>query len=168
MRPTSSFAPKWSIALMLALSLLLTVACGDSDSPEAGGQDDAATEAPGADHGDEPMTITATDYAFDLEASYPAGTHTFELANEGKELHFIEIVELKADAPSVEELIKIKKADKYFVRSAGGTKPVKPGETSPTFEAELTPGRYGYVCFIETKDGKPHAFLGMAGEFTVQ
>ncbi len=38
---------------------------------------------------------------------------------------------------------------------------------SDGFNTTLKPGRYGYVCFVETKEGKPHAFLGMTGELTV-
>jgi hypothetical protein len=154
---------------LLPLALLAGAACGDDDTPSPGAEseDTEATTAPD-DAMTEPMTITATDYAFDLPETLPAGEHTFTLVNEGKEPHFIEIVELKPDAPPVDKLIKIKKADKFFVRRAGGTKPVKPGEESKPFDSNLTSGRYGYVCFIETKDGTPHAFLGMAGEFTVE
>ncbi len=165
-------APRIVIALLLSLALLAAGWGDDSSEPEgndAGGA--AATAEPtteGDDSAGEAVTITATDYKFDLAGSYDAGNYTFTLANAGKERHFIDIIELKADAPPVTKLIKIKEADKFFVRPVGGTKPVQPGEQSEPFEVELTPGRYGYVCFIETKDGKPHAFLGMAGEFSVE
>ncbi len=47
---------------------------------------------------------------------------------------------------------------------------VKPGETAKKpLTADLTPGRYGYVCFVFSKKEKaPHALLGMVGEFTVE
>ena len=112
--------------------------------------------------------MTATEYKFDLPATMPAGQTTLTLANEGKEPHFIEIVELKTDAPPAEKLVKMRSAQKFFVRQVANTPPVKPGAESEPVTAELTAGRYGYVCFIEAPNGKPHAFLGMVGEFTVE
>ncbi len=45
----------------------------------------------------------------------------------------------------------------------------RPGETAKErITGELTPGTYGYACFLETKDGTPNAFLGMAGTFVVE
>ena len=151
----------------LATSL---VACGGGDEGDGG----AATEEEGSEdagaegEGTAETTIVATEYKFDLPATMPAGETTFTLANEGKEQHFIEIVELKEDAPPVDKLVKMRDAQKFFVRQAGNTPPVKPGEESQPFDVDLTPGRYGYVCFIQAPNGKPHAFLGMAGEFTVE
>lgn len=56
----------------------------------------------------------------------------------------------------------------YFEGRPNEIPTVKPGETSAETEIDLVAGRYGYVCFIEAKDGTPHAFLGMSGEFVVQ
>lgn len=69
------------------------------------------------------------------------------------------------------DLIKLpdKKVGHYFEGPPNHLPTVKPGKTGDkTLEMELEPGRYGYVCFIEAKDGTPHAFLGMAGEFVVR
>lgn len=155
------------LVAVLALGL---VACGggdetdDADTPAAG-ETTAGEETPEASG---EITVNATEYAFDLPETLPAGETTFTLNNVGEEKHFIEILELKADAPPVDELVKIKRADKFFVRRVGGTKPIGPGEQAEPFTGELTPGRYGYACFFATKKGPPHAFLGMAGEFTVE
>ena len=165
MRSSSSRASKVTLLIAAGVLLFGLAACGE-DSEENGGNDAGGDKESG--QAAEAVTITATEYKFDLPATLPAGKTTFTLVNEGKEQHFIEIIELKADAPPVAKLIKSKKPpDQFFVRQAGGTKPVKPGETSKPFEVDLTPGRYGYVCFIESPKGKPHAFLGMFGEFTV-
>lgn len=162
--------PKLLVGLLLALLTLGAVACGDDEAatPEPWAQATDGEETPAELPASGTVEIHATEYAFDVPLTLPAGPTTFTLINTGAEKHFIEILELKADAPPASELVKIRKADKYFVRRVGGTKPVAPGATSEPFEGELTPGRYGYACFIETKDGKPHAFLGMVGEFTVQ
>lgn len=159
-------------ALLVGCLTLGLVACGDD-----GGSADTTEEDAGAtsdetesDVSAEPneLTVVSTEYEFDIPETLPAGPTSIVLSNEGKEKHFLEIVELKADAPSVEKLIKLQKADKFFVREALSIKPTAPGEESAPGEVDLTAGRYGYVCFIATPQGKPHAFLGMFGEFTVE
>ena len=157
-----------SLALVLALGLFFAACGGEDPAPdtEAGAEQ---TEAPDAEG--ETVVVTATEYEFDLPDSLPAGPTTFSLVNEGKEPHFIDIVKLTDDAPPVADLIKLpeKKVSKYFEGPPNHIDTVKPGGTSAeTLEIELAAGRYGYVCFIEAKDGTPHAFLGMAGEFEVQ
>lgn len=42
----------------------------------------------------------------------------------------------------------------------------QPGQDG-TFAADLTPGRYGFVCFVTDADGVQHYFKGMTSEFTV-
>ena len=147
---------------------LMSVACGDDDPAATEPGAEQTSEAPAETGGE--VTITAVDYEFDLADSYAAGTTTFTLVNEGEEPHFIDIVPLVADAPPVEDLLKLpeKKVGEFFAGPPNHIKTVKPGETSEPLEVELEPGRYGYVCFIEAKDGTPHAFLGMSGEFTVE
>ena len=155
------------LAAVIVLGLLF-VGCGNDEPPattESGAE--ATTPAPAA--GGE-VLISAVEYEFDLADSYAAGTTTFTLVNNGEEKHFIDIVKLTDDAPPVAELIELpdKKVGQYFEGQPNHIDPVKPGETSEPMEVELEPGRYGYVCFFGAKGEPPHAFLGMAGEFTVE
>lgn len=158
-----------ALSVVLVLGLLF-VACG-KDEPTAGPDTGAEepSQSPEAEGGT--VLITATEYAFDLPGELPAGQTTFSLANAGEEKHFIQIVKLTDDAPPVADLIKMpdNQVGNYFEGQPNDIPTVKPGETSAkTIEIDLVAGRYGYVCFIEAKDGTPHALLGMSGEFVVQ
>ena len=161
-----SHVMKLLMALALALLLVGTVACGDDGETDPGANEEETEK----DEGGGEVTVEASEYKFDLPATLPAGSTTFTLDNVGKEPHFIQIVELKADAPPVPKLLKLpeKKAEGFFARRVGQTPPVAPGKQSKPFEADLTPGRYAYVCFFSKKGKPPHAFLGMAGEFKVE
>ena len=165
-----SYLMKLLVALSLALLMVGTVACGGDteETPEAT-EEDTTEEDTDAGAGGE-VTIEASEYKFDLPATLPAGPTTFTLDNVGKEPHFIQIQELTEDSPPVAELLQLpqKKAEGFFVRQVAQTKVIQPADTSDPFEAELTPGRYGYVCFFASKGEPPHAFQGMAGEFTVE
>lgn len=160
-------------AAVLVLGLMF-VACGnDEPTPDTEPGAAEASETPESmDPGTGTVTITSTEYEFDLPDTLPTGATTFTLANAGEEPHFIDIVPLTDDAPSVDKLIKMpeKKVEQYFAGPPNHIPTVKPGDTgTKTVEIDLVAGeRYGYVCFIEDKDGTPHAFLGMAGEFVVQ
>ena len=156
-----------AFAAVIVLGLLFA-GCGN-DEPAATTEPGAEETTPGPAAGGE-VLISAVEYEFDLADSYAAGTTTFTLVNNGKEPHFIDIIKLTDDAPSVPDLLELseKKSEQYFGGPLNHIKTAKPGETSKPLEVELEPGRYGYVCFIEAKDGTPHAFLGMAGEFTVE
>lgn len=158
------------LALLFVLALVF-VGCGEEEPTTDTGAPADDSSAP-ADEGGGEVLITAVEYEFDLADSYPAGTTTFSLHNDGEEPHFIDIVELTDDAPGLQELLKMKEKEigQYFVGQPKHIPTAKPGKTAKkSLDIDLTSGtRYAYVCFIETKDGTPHAFLGMAGEFTVE
>ncbi len=164
-----SYLMKLLVALAMALLMVGTVACGDTEETPDATEEDTTEEDTDAGAGGE-VTIQAEEYKFDIPATLPAGPTTFTLVNVGEEPHFIQIQELKADSPSVAKLLKLpgNKAESFFVRQVAQTKVIQPGDTSDPFEAELTSGRYGYVCFFSEKGEPPHAFQGMAGEFTVE
>ncbi len=155
------------LAVVMVLGLLFA-ACGN-DEPAATNEPGAEETTPAPAAGGD-VLISAVEYEFDLADTYAAGATTFTLANNGEEPHFIDIVPLTDDAPPVADLLELpdKKVEPFFAGPPNHIKTVKPGETSDPMEVELEPGRYGYVCFIEAKDGTPHAFLGMSGEFTVE
>ena len=153
------------LAVVIVLGLLFA-GCGDDDPAATSEPDAEETTAPAAGG---VVLISAVEYEFDLADTYPAGTTTFTLINNGEEKHFIDIVKLTDDAPPVADLLKLpeKKVGQYFEGQPNHIDTIKGGETSDPLEIDLVEGRYGYVCFIEAKDGTPHAFLGMSGEFTV-
>ena len=161
---------RYSLFALVVVLALVFVACGNDDPAEntdAGAEPTEAAEPEGSE-----VLITATEYEFDLADSYAAGATTFSLQNDGEEPHFIDIVELTDDAPSVDKLIKMGEnaVGKFFVGQPNHIPVAKPGEMAKkSVDIDLVAGaRYGYVCFVENKKGVPHAFIGMSGEFTVE
>jgi hypothetical protein len=181
---TSARVLRSGTAVVAAVALVFAlVACGNDEetSGAKGGGTDNSVAAPspnpsGPGSAAAQVTVTATEYAFDMPETLPEGETTFNLVNAGKEPHMLIIAEFKPDAPSIEKLINLtqKEADKYIVEQKQ-IPPLKPGATGDkpiTFDLKAG-ATYGYVCFVPSpKDseghGKPHAFLGMYGTFTVE
>ena len=160
-------------AALMALSLL--GACGggdDEDATDPAAQETEETqETPAADDAAAgTLEFAGTEYAFSAPPTAAAGPTSIRLVNNGDEPHMLDLVPLAENAPSVEKLLKMpqKKAQGFFAGQPITIEPIKPGETSEAVEAELQPGRYGYVCFYSKKGEKPHALLGMFGELTVE
>src|SRR5688572_19472960 len=137
----------WKRALVAIVAVIFAfamVACGDDDSgsePES-----QETEAPSEEPTEETeagagaVTFTATDFAFDLPASLPAGPASFTLQNDGKQPHQLVMAKLSDDAPPIDKLIKMRDADKFLEEDLTGNKPphAAPGETAQALEVELT------------------------------
>jgi uncharacterized cupredoxin-like copper-binding protein len=112
-------------------------------------------------------TIALSDYTFTV-TGLKAGSHTFKVTNNGPQPHEVEIVRF---APG--------KSMKDLAAWATTFQGPPPGDAiggvvilmsggSATFTADLTPGNYGFLCFVpDAKDGKPHMQHGMAKEFKV-
>jgi hypothetical protein len=161
---------KW---VPLALALFLTVglaACGSDDDAEPGATATTVAEDDTAEGSGGEVEVQAVEYGFVLPETLPAGETTFTLKNNGEEPHQLILVPLVDDAPPVADLIKLsqKESAKYFSGKPSEAH-AKPGEEAKPLEVNLEAGRYGYVCFVRTKESKkPHAFLGMYGELTVE
>jgi plastocyanin len=149
-------------------------ACGSDDDTDPGATDTTVSEdettTTAAEGSGGEVEVQAVEYGFVLPETLPAGETTFAFKNNGKEPHQLILVPLLDDAPPVEDLIKLsqKEGAKYFKGRPSETS-AKPGEEGKPLEVTLEAGRYGYVCFVRTKESKkPHAFLGMYGELTVE
>jgi hypothetical protein len=168
---------KWMLVL-LGATLLMGAACGDDGGTEAGGDngDTEESTAPATDEAPSPasngeLAINAVDFAFELPATAPAGETNIVFTNNGEEPHELVMVGLSDEAPPITELIELseKKAEEFFTGPpVGSDGPIEPGE-SKEISAELQPGNYGLVCFVESKTEKqPHAFLGMVNSLVVE
>jgi uncharacterized cupredoxin-like copper-binding protein len=139
----------------LVILALVATACGGQEAEPGGRAEPGATE----------VQVQAEEYKFGgVPATLPAGGATFVMENVGEEPHDFGLVRIKTDTP-LDELIQLPQEEATQQIEQVGNAFAKPGKTA-TLETELTAGRYGYACFVETK-GQPHAALGMFGEFTV-
>jgi hypothetical protein len=129
----------------------------------------AAADAPVAPAPTPDIVISLFDYNFKLSAPITAGRHTFEVRGEPGQLHEIELVRLN-EGKSAQDLINwVMSPDGPPPGSIlGGTAPAAPG-LAVYFDAEMTPGKYAFICFLpDFKDGKPHFMHGMLHEFTIE
>lgn len=127
----------------------------------------AAPAGPAAAAPTPDVTISLSDYAFDLSTPLTAGKHVFEVRNTASQAHEVEIVRL-APGKTVEQFMN-------WMKKPAGPPPgsaiggMTPFTGTPTyFTADITPGTYALICFVpDAKDGKPHFMHGMIKSITV-
>lgn len=154
-------------ALILgATAMFALVACSSDDSGSDNTATATATATEDAGSGDEATsTVTVTLGApseLELEvapASVPAGTVTFEIANEGALLH--EFVLIKTDSAAADLPATGGAVDESALDVIGEVADIDPGADG-NFEADLEAGAYLVLCNI------PGHYLTMNTAFTVQ
>jgi hypothetical protein len=115
-----------------------------------------------------PVTITATDYKFELPASIPAGVVRLDLQNHGKEFHQAQLVRLE-DGKTVADLAAAMKHEgppPAWLKFVGGPNGIAPGQEAAG-TAWLPAGKYAVLCLIPGPDGVPHVMKGMVQPFEV-
>lgn len=163
---------------MHRLATILTLALAST----AGAQQAAAQDAH-AGHGAQPVaakaasvrldaptvTITARDYAYEVQDTIEAGYVNLHLVNKGTELHHVQLLRLE-QGKTLGDMFKALEAGgpppAWVVDVGGPNTPVPGGESYAALD--LKAGRYALVCFIPSPDGKPHIMKGMAKEITVK
>jgi len=126
-----------------------------------------AKPAPTPPPGPNVVTITATDYAFGLPDTLPAGLTEFHLVNHGAEVHHAAMVRVTGDHRPEEvaqALEQVPPPD--WVAMVPGPNQAAPHDSSNT-TVILEPGNYLLICFIPSPDGMPHFMKGMTRAFTV-
>jgi hypothetical protein len=129
--------------------------------------------------------VTMADYSFQgLEDTYEAGPISFDLTNEGKELHELILLRKNDDTTETfDQLLELPQEEAEQKTTEVGAAFAEPGG-SDYLVADLEPGEYVAICFIpvgftpeaaqaaETSgtepDGPPHFTEGMKAEFTVE
>ena len=147
------------------LAVLVLTSCGGDgetgDTPPAG-TTPTSDPAPVAVE----IPVTAVEYEFQgVDEELLSGATSFRLDNAGEEPHEFVLSRIETDA-TIDELLDLPEEEARAQLEDVGRAFAEPGD-SDVLETELQPGRYGYVCFVPSPDGPPHAFLGMRGEFTV-
>lgn len=146
--------------IVVGLSLVLLASCAQQ------GQGARTSPQPEATAGPQEVAVTAVEYEFQgVPANLEAGLVRFVLENKGQEQHVLSIARITTDA-TVEELLELPQKQVNKQIEDVGDLFARPGDSKRRV-LDLTAGRYAYVCFVSAKDGTPHAFLGMQGEFTV-
>jgi uncharacterized cupredoxin-like copper-binding protein len=130
-----------------------------------GGASSTSGELPKAD-----VTLKTVDYDFQPSASLTAGHHTILVENSAVQPHEVVLLKL-APGKSVMDFATWAEGGMQGpppVTESSGVTAMDSGG-SATFDADLTPGDYGLICFIpDVQDGKPHLAHGMAKQFKVE
>ncbi len=111
------------------------------------------------------MTVTATEYEFDLSATPTADTQSVTFQNDGEEFHVMIFAKIN-EGYTVEEAIKLEgeKGSAEEIASVEGP----PGESSTTeVKGPLEPGSYAILCPIGGPEGA-HYELGQLEEFDIE
>ena len=115
-------------------------------------------------------TIHLSDYTFMIDKPLAAGHHVLNVTNDAEQAHEIVLVQLapgKTIADMGDWVEKTMMKGPPPGKPMGGMAPLSKGR-SGSFPIDLTPGRYGMICFMpDAKDAKTHFVHGMTKEFTV-
>jgi len=116
------------------------------------------------------VTVRASEFAFTAPKSVPAGTITFRMVNDGKQLHHVTLVKLLHGKTAADymEALKHPGPPPAWSVEVGGPNATGPGQTSDA-TVTLEPGNYALVCFVPTPGATPvpHIMKGMISALTV-
>ena len=157
-------APAVLASLVLGVGL---AACGDDDEESEGGDAAATTEeATTTEESASEVTLTATEYEFDLSATPTAETQTLTATNDGEEFHVVVFAKIN-EGFTVDEAFELE-GKKGSAEEVYKALELPPGETvTGEIEEPLEPGSYALLCPIGGPDG-PHYKLGQLEEFEVE
>lgn len=111
------------------------------------------------------VMVAMTEYRFDYERPIPEGAVVFRVDNAGTVDHELYLVEIPKNLEtSLEE--QLRSAERRVVLPIASSPLRSPGQGT-VFAVDLTPGRYGLICFVKDPDGKQHFQKGMNSEFRV-
>jgi hypothetical protein len=116
-------------------------------------------------------TVRLVDYAFEQARPLTAGHHTILVENSGPQPHELVLLKLPP-GKSVEDfgawVAPGAMQGPPPAMPVGGLAVIASGE-SAVLEVDLTPGAYGFICFVpDLKDGKMHFMHGMMKQITVE
>lgn len=145
------------LAVMLATAL---AACGDDgDETSSSGE---TTEAASATD----VTVTATEWDFELSATPTADTKTVTFKDDGEQPHVLVFAKIN-EGYTVDEAIAAE--GRKGTAEEVGVVEAKPGESATLkVEKPLEPGDYAMLCPLPAGDGEFHYDLGQLEEFEVE
>ncbi len=114
------------------------------------------------------VTVTMTDYAWDIAPALTAGKHTLKLTNTAAQSHEMFLAKLDS-GKTADDLAKwgqTYKGAPPAMPIGGISGMAKGGEAY--LSVDLAPGEYVLICFLpDAKDGKPHLAHGMIKQLKV-
>jgi uncharacterized cupredoxin-like copper-binding protein len=117
------------------------------------------------------VTVKAYDYRFEAPTRIPAGTITFRMENDGKELHHLWIVKLTGKK-TPDDFTKAMRAWGSALKmpdwaiDVGGPNSASAGTTAEG-TMTLDAGTYMLVCWVPSPDGMLHVMKGMIKPLTI-
>ena len=114
------------------------------------------------------VRVTARDFDFRVGPLTPGGTRLV-VRNRGVEDHQLFVVPLREPGVLAAAIAADRRGQPLdgFLSGRGNASPVvAPGQRA-VLDVDLEAGPYGFVCFVASEDGTPHAYKGMAVEVTV-
>jgi hypothetical protein len=144
-------------AVAVGLCTLLLPGCATRDAAP-----DAALAAPNV------VEVVATDFAYQMPDTIPAGPTRFRLVNQGPDFHHIQLVKLEEGRTMADfaALDPHGPAPSWAVLVGGPNTPLPGGGISEGI-LDLAPGTYVAICVIPASDGVPHIAKGMVHPLTV-
>jgi len=128
--------------------------------------DETPRSAPEAD-----IILTMKEYGWDISAPLTAGPHTFRVENAGVQPHETILIRLNEGVTLDEFFQWVQSPERGEApgEPMGGNMTVSAGGGPVWFSADLTPGNYAFVCFVnDSEDGRPHFMHGMVHEFSIE
>ena len=148
------------LPVLMVTAVLGLSACGDDEESSSGSAEETTEETSA-----EEVTVTATEYDFELSATPTADTQSVTFQNDGKEPHVMIFARIN-EGYTVEEAIELqgeKGSAEDIAQLEGG-----PGQsTSAEVKGPLEPGTYAILCPIEGPEGA-HYELGQLEEFEIE
>ena len=104
-------------------------------------------------------TVSMTDFAYPGSDTWPAGTHTITISNDGAADHLMLLTRLRA-GETLRQFVTAS-GDERVGEYLGGIARMGPGR-SASISLELKPGNYVLTCLVtDPRTGQQHAELGM-------
>jgi hypothetical protein len=114
-------------------------------------------------------TVKLLDFAFVLPSPIAAGRQTWQVVNEGQEIHEIMLMKL-AEGATLDDAMAFLHAPRGEppYANVGGFQAISPGETG-WLQLDLEPGNYVALCYVPgAETGELHLAMGMIQQFTVE
>ena len=175
--------PATTRTLLVGVFALAVAACAGSPAasgspsaepstvaPSASAEPSVAASPSGSAAAGATLDVVATDFAFDLPDTAPAGPTELTLRNEGNEEHQAQIARLNADATLEQLTTELQNPDPSaalgLITLVGGPTGVLPGKSGTT-GLDLEAGTHVFLCFVGGEDGVPHIAKGMIASLEV-